>query len=96
MAPFDRLFSKPFYIQLKNFENVFNKCNLAIWIFSGTEAHFHSVMFYRAVLRCDEDLTRGDMEARYKEISWLMSLRNPFIVLAWQTGMTHVAYLHYD
>nr|6TDU_A Chain A, ATPTB1 [Euglena gracilis]6TDU_a Chain a, ATPTB1 [Euglena gracilis]6TDV_A Chain A, ATPTB1 [Euglena gracilis]6TDV_a Chain a, ATPTB1 [Euglena gracilis] len=46
----------------------------------------------RAVIRCDEELTRGDMEARYKEISWLMSLRNPFIVLAWQTGYYRSTY----
>lgn len=39
-------------------------------------------------MRCDEDLTRGDMEARWKEISWLMEQRiSPFIVLAWQTGV---------
>jgi hypothetical protein len=41
----------------------------------------------RAVMRTDESLTRGDMEARYKEISWLMSKRVPMsVVLAWQTG----------
>lgn len=50
------------------------------------------VLLDRAVMRLDEDLTRGDMEARYKEISWLMSLRNPFIVLAWQTGYYRSTY----
>lgn len=51
------------------------------------------VLLDRAVMRCDEGLTRGDMEARYKEISWLMEQRlGPFIILAWQTGYYRSTY----
>ena len=43
---------------------------------------------YRAVMRYDEDLTRGDMEARWKEMNWLMEQKlSPFVILSWQTGM---------
>jgi len=51
------------------------------------------VLLDRAVMRCDEDLTRGDMEARWKEINWLMEQRlSPFIILAWQTGYYRATY----
>jgi len=50
------------------------------------------VLLDRAVLRLDEDLTRGDMEARYKEIAWLMGKKNIFCVLAWQTGFYRSTY----
>jgi hypothetical protein len=47
----------------------------------------------RAVLRVDEDLTRGDMEARYKEVSYLMSKRlAPSVILNWQTGFFRTTY----
>eukprot|EP00906_Rhabdomonas_costata_P018985 RCo027646 len=47
----------------------------------------------RAVMRVDEALTRGDMEARYKEISYLMSKRLPAaVILSWQTGYYRTTY----
>jgi hypothetical protein len=51
------------------------------------------VLLDRAVLRVDENLTRGDMEARYKEISYLMSKRYvPSVILNWQTGFFRTTY----
>jgi len=47
----------------------------------------------RCVMRVEEDLTRTDMEARYKEITWLIGQKlNPAVILAWQTGFYRTTY----
>eukprot|EP01010_Urceolus_cornutus_P003852 NODE_568_length_1528_cov_292.899256_g429_i0.p1 GENE.NODE_568_length_1528_cov_292.899256_g429_i0~~NODE_568_length_1528_cov_292.899256_g429_i0.p1 ORF type:complete len:495 (+),score=127.94 NODE_568_length_1528_cov_292.899256_g429_i0:60-1487(+) len=47
----------------------------------------------RAVMRVEEVLTRGDMEARYTEVSWLMSQRvQPWVLIAWQTAFFRTTY----
>lgn len=51
------------------------------------------VLLDRAVMRVDEDLTRGDMEARWKEMNFLMEQKlSPFIILCWQTGFYRTTY----
>merc|ERR1712166_806933 len=51
------------------------------------------VLLDRAIMRFDEDLTRGDMEARWKEMNWLLEQKlSPFIILSWQTGYHRTTY----
>eukprot|EP00993_Chasmostoma_nieuportense_P000402 NODE_1371_length_1533_cov_175.108108_g1298_i0.p1 GENE.NODE_1371_length_1533_cov_175.108108_g1298_i0~~NODE_1371_length_1533_cov_175.108108_g1298_i0.p1 ORF type:complete len:481 (-),score=80.42 NODE_1371_length_1533_cov_175.108108_g1298_i0:38-1480(-) len=52
-----------------------------------TDLQLKVALLDRAVLRLDEDLTRGDMEARYKEVSFLMSkCVCPSVLMTWQTS----------
>jgi|UniRef100_A0A7S4G9Z0 hypothetical protein len=58
-----------------------------------TDDELKVVLLDRAVMRYDEDLTRGDMEARWKEMNWLMEQKlSPFVILSWQTGFYRTTY----
>jgi hypothetical protein len=58
-----------------------------------TDTQLKVALLDRSVMRFEEDLTRTDMEARYKEISWLMGQRlSPAVILSWQTGFYRATY----